>query len=100
MKPSEILKKGLELLGPNGEHWWNGVDQSKEDDQCMATSIFYVGDAHEREIATMTMRKLFGSTTPLAVWRWNDTPGRTFAEVKAKFLQAIKLAEAEEQKAQ
>jgi len=95
MKASEILKAGLERLGPNGEHWAGGGQKNNDIYcECMTTVLNNVG---EDELEALDVFKRIFSTDRLApIWAWNDNPKRKFPEVKAKFLEAIALAENQE----
>ena len=87
MKTSDVLKAGLARLGVDGDNWSIAGD-------CMATAligyqegaIYYLGKSIGSDV----------SKTNSPIWYWNDTPGRTWSDVKAKYLEAIALAEADE----
>lgn len=81
---AEVLRKGLERLGPNGERWNQG-SYILGDKVCASEAI-----GGPESIAYPFLYKIIGETVSV----WNDTEGRTFAEVKAKFERAIALAEA------
>jgi hypothetical protein len=108
MKPSEILKKALELLGEDGENWCQDVGAVDRDglqvlvnDRSAVKFCGYgacqkVDDGLPSLEAAYYLRKV---VTPMGLYAdWQDKPNRTFPEVKAKFLLAIELAEAEENK--
>lgn len=101
MTTAEVLRKALELLGPNGEHWCQGR-YFDGDKACMqgATRVAAQELSQRTEaflhIAKCTERLMEVLPTcegnPIA--RWNDAPERTWPEVKAAFEKAIALAEA------
>lgn len=103
MKPSEYLRKGLAKLGPNGEHWIQGdfaqdasgnlVFSGSRTAHCFcsmgAVQAVNPNCIHEERFLRIAVGG--GSVTD-----YNDTPETTFEDVKAKFLEAIALAEKEE----
>ena len=122
MKPSEILKAGLELFGPSGEHWTQNeyakdANGSRTDRTALATCFCGFGAIRMAAFSSILIpyglksRDEFNRAQYLLnrvvddggaghdwFWiNWQDTAGRTFAEVRAKFLEAIALAEREEQ---
>lgn len=114
LKQSEILKAALVLFGPNGQNWTQG-EMARDDngvktfDKHKATYFCSLG-----AVSMVSTRKLVpsgssDSSFSLAMdtlnetlkgkgpmWLWQDELGRTFHEVKAKFLEAIKAAEKNE----
>jgi hypothetical protein len=94
VKPSEILKAGLELLGPEGKHWAGFRNSNSAGYECTTTCIARVARGWNDECDVLdVLYKMFNTTTLGTIWRWNDAPERTFPEIKAKFLEAIALAE-------
>jgi hypothetical protein len=101
MKTSEVLRAALEKLGPNGENWakgtflrtrWFGLRQPSH---CaigamIAVHKFWWPAADTFRAALCEMG--FHGTPAM----FNDAPERTFSDVKAAFLKAISLAEADE----
>ena len=97
MKASEILRIGLESLGPNGHNWIGGPDDIGLGVNCMSTALLKAGPSDNLDAANWFLADAIGVDHLYEpIYKWNDTPGRTFAEVKAKYLEAIALAEASE----
>lgn len=122
MKPSQILKNALELLGPNGEHWAKGWYYKTKDGEdvevvdinentCFCafgamrqvlhrlhnkSSLFDNPDLDQYRAAGIY---LSNQISGISFAPWQDEPGRTFGEVKEKILAAIVDAERDEQKA-
>lgn len=97
MKDSEVLRRALELMGPEGENW-----------QQLGLGVKYHFEKHCMMIAINRAQPeeggvLFGSALPFAhklgfssyteATTWNDAPGRTFAEVRELFEKQIAFAE-------
>ena len=91
MKPSEILEKAKSLL--TEETWGQGSERRAQGKMCAAEAIhsFLVTDQWSAETAYKRLRDQCDGSIP----DWNDTPGRTLAEVHAAFDKAIELAKAE-----
>jgi hypothetical protein len=119
VKPSEILKQGLELLETKG--WTQGTyardryglsAYRPEQAACYcgigAIRVAAFGTVSQNDLSPqipsyLKARRLLDVVTPYDIpidrWvSWQDKPERTFPEVKAKFLQAIALAEGVESK--
>lgn len=120
MKPSEILKTGLELLETKG--WTQGTYardryglSAYRPEQ--ATCFCGIGAIRIAAFGTVSLeegtkwefqyhgaKRLLDSVTfnpalPTQCWAaWQDKSERTFPEVKSKFLEAIALAEQAESK--
>jgi len=104
-KPSQLLRQALILLGPNGEHWgkrsfrrvnkrWFGLVRNTV--YCAAGAIKEVNTDNETAATIyLAMATSSGYVHESLIYHFNDQDGRTFAEVKAKFEEAIKLAEAD-----
>jgi hypothetical protein len=97
MNASEVLRKALELLGPNGENWCqHGYHFG--DSHCMQGAVHLVtSDQRTRNKCWSAMVKVlppFESGNPIA--RWNDDSAREWPDVEAAFRKAITLAEQEE----
>ena len=92
MTTAEVLRKALELLGPNGTHWGRG-------EQCFGGKLcagMAIDRANRGQYRVATLYKMLipvldSQGTPIG---WNDAPERTWPEVKAAFEKAIELAEA------
>lgn len=109
LKPSDILRQGLEKLR-DGAGWTQGVfARNAKGDSCEHGSVLAVcfcgvgairavtndvQDANYWVARTSLSNSLY--EYDLAWTTWQDAPERTFPEVKARFLQAIALAEAKE----
>jgi hypothetical protein len=107
MKPSEILRVGLERFGAGGERWSGYKSNPEHQHYCTATSVSDVDNGTSEFAALDFLCVAIGldsrasSSEPCGlkdIWGWNDKPERTFPEVKAKFLRAIALAEQAESK--
>jgi hypothetical protein len=107
MNPSEILIAGLDLLGPEGQHWTQGAYQSFNSDGICFCSLgairqaafgrtYFISSIEYQQYrdAKKTLESL---TTYGAVADWQDDRSRTFPEVKEVFLIAIKMAQEAEQ---
>lgn len=113
MKPSEILRRGLELLETRG--WTQGVYARDATGQCVdtleeATCACGIGALRLAEFKTVNVIGLrakdvfrnyetaitYLDTTINGFIYWQDKRTRTFPEVKDKFLEAIALAEKDE----
>lgn len=98
MTLKEQLRAALDLLGPNGEHWCQGqYARDAEGDEASPFSIFArkwcsIG-ALQRVGAPSNAYQYFNLPGGEVMWTFNDTPGRTFPEVKALFERAIAAAE-------
>jgi len=86
------LKAALDLFGPNGEHWVNRYPMpcsKPHTEHCIVTAI-HVGcgtGVYGRALAAVE------AIEPAPV-RYNDAEGRTFAEIRSLFLEAIRRVEA------
>lgn len=117
LKPSEILRAGLNLLETKG---WTQHAYAKDKN---GDAVFTVKEAscfcgigsiraaafqtidvsikHSLDInyakTRILLSQVVNTPTSHGGWVvWQDEPNRTFAEVKAKFLEAIQLAEQQE----
>jgi hypothetical protein len=91
----EVLQRAKERVAAG---WWNGALHDGDEVKCAAQAIYH---QHDVEIAipcrllaqAVTGRQLHEYTNALeTVITWNDTPGRTQAEVLDAFDAAIRLA--------
>lgn len=93
---ADILRAAKALID-TPEKWRQGWEDYG-DRLCMVTAVTHVlNGAHVPDPVWQCLgkaiRKGGGSVGPL--WRWNDAPERTHAEVMEAFDKAIALAEAE-----
>jgi len=86
MKTSELLREGFDTLLVKG--WGQGVGRSAP---CARDVIILSSEAQGYIRRAIGVDSRHGS-----IPRWNDAPDRTFDEVCKAFLDAIKLAEADE----
>lgn len=118
MKPSEILRAGLNLLETRG---WTQHDYAKDKNGNMAFNVEHAASfcglgamrvsafgelyvpsvdvAHPYSKARTLLNRTISPTLRISWTTWQDKPNRTFAEVELKFLEAIQLAEQQEQAA-
>lgn len=87
-----VLKRALELLGPNGENW---VRRCGDCDTtfCTLNALGVAGADHIHypdHPAARALASAHGDFSRIAPW--NDDPDRTFADVKALYEKAIALA--------
>jgi hypothetical protein len=98
---AEVLRKALELLGPRGENWrqglWNIYAHGSDKKHCAWYAIAQVihGDFPVPYGESEEWARLLGLPDSGRLFAWNDAPERTFAEVKALFEKAISKAEAQ-----
>ena len=96
---AEVLRKALELLGPNGEHWckeryFNGNKMCMQGATRRA-SLYADDSGFTSALCTNALLKAVPDCEGNPIARWNDAPERTWPEVKAAFEKAIGLAEAD-----
>jgi hypothetical protein len=107
MKTSEILIAGLELLGPEGEHWTQGAYKSLNSfgvcycgvgcvQQAAFGNVYTASDPRNKASKYWDARKIIGQVQHEYI-SWQDDRSRTFPEVKEVFLIAIKMAQEAEQ---
>lgn len=92
---ADVLRRALELLGPNGEMWIQGNFLGVDAECCALGAIWKAAFRSDPEglMEESGRRYLRKALNVINVADWNDAPGRTFAEVKAAFEKAITLAE-------
>lgn len=110
------LYAGLNRLGPNGERWaqgsanrWKtGPDGEPVVTHCMIGALWAAGSlatgktvgdiprdlASERAWTTLCKAVVAVAGEGVPIPSYNDATGRTFPEIRAIFLEAIRLAEA------
>ncbi len=94
LKASDILKKALDKFGPNGEHWGQHAYQhghGRTATYCALGAIWKASRDSDKGAAEFLSRVIRGGVTA-----WNDRQGRKFADVRAKFKEAIAVARANE----
>lgn len=109
---SAILRRAAELIAEPGA-WWHGPGTGKH---CASTAVTRAvacagadklalvpagaGNAEwcraQRELAAQTGERFATYEPLLAIYRWNDAPGRTHAEVLAALYAAAERCEREE----
>jgi hypothetical protein len=96
-----LLACGLARLGPNGEHWTQG-QMHADGAHCaigsLADGYSYFNasrGSHLWDAGLCLNEAVRALTVYSSMIGYNDTPGRTFPEIRAVFLKAIQLAEAE-----
>lgn len=82
-----VLDEALRLLGPNGEHWYQGGARCG-DRMCVATALSEA--IRDDDLAYNTYARLHFSLMPYgdSIPTWNDDPYTTFADVRQKLEQA------------
>ncbi len=89
----DILVKASEERLPNKDHWWQdgGHRGTRGSTNCILLAIFRAAgsDVEHSQPAEDFLCEVGGFSCSRAAMRWNDAPGRTFAEVKALQLRAI-----------
>lgn len=91
----EALEKALAAFGPNGENWAQG-DKALTQPYCcvtLALSRIRTQDYEQVAKAQDVLWATMGLKTRLQAEKWNDTPERTWPEVKAAYEKAIFLAQ-------
>jgi hypothetical protein len=85
---AECLRAAREII-KTPERWWNGIGHEAVGRDCAWTALL--------RVKAPTMAHSIFSTVigDPSIQSWNDTPGRTHAEVLAAFDKAIQLAEAQ-----
>jgi hypothetical protein len=92
-RASVVLRRALELLGPNGERWIQGRLGDKSACCSVGAIWFSANDVGSEAGARRHLAKVVRAED---IAKWNDAHSRTFPEVKAAFEKAIVLAEQEE----
>lgn len=93
---TEALERALDNLGPNGENWVQGsIDAFMYPKCCIATALARaanpVGNIELKGTHVLALELLRISAGCGMIVFWNDTPGRTFAEVKEVYLRKLDL---------
>lgn len=88
MKDSEVLRKALELMGPEGENWGRQVRFVPVHKLCPFLALESI-----QQMSTGYWARALGFDVSLNLFTWNDTPGRTFTDVKELFEKQIAFAE-------
>lgn len=84
----EILQRALEFFGPNGENWVQGHPDINTQ-ACALIGISRVSDNEgDKDQAKQCLRDVIGGS----IVEWNDARGRTWADVKTAYEQAIEAA--------
>lgn len=105
MTLSECLREVLELLGPNGENWVQGILYTPTPwgkRYCLLGAVDEIGWRYkprygvESQPATEMINVLRDATGAKWLAAWNDRQGRTFDHVRAAVERAIALAEERE----
>lgn len=96
MKDSEVLRKALELMGPEGENWQQlGTATSVYHKHCMMIAINRVQEHNDKKMfcSALPFVAALGFSSYNEATNFNDAPGRTFAQVKELFEKQIAFAE-------
>lgn len=101
--PSDVLRIARAKID-TPDKWWGGAGMSlgQEKNHCARTAISSEEKCLETRPEVQRALELFcqvlgtDPNRPGQVYRWNDAPERTHAEVLAAFDRAIALAEQEE----
>ena len=91
---ADILDKAADLIEPEGA--WSGF--VCDGPNCAATAIDDVAQTYRASRpALVYFAKFLGSSNILGgIWKWNDAPERTQAEVVAKLREAASKARGEQ----
>lgn len=92
----QVLRKARELLGPSGENWAQGKYGVPYGPRCVTGACVAAAVAdriggNASFLALHYLKLVTGDRG--AIERWNDAPGRVFADIDAAFKRAIELAE-------
>lgn len=100
-KPSELLRRALELLGPNGERWTKGrykvvpgaEEEYPDGAYCSSGAIEEINTINQDKAKQYLREAIWASIyTTDGIINFNDAKIRKFPEVKATFEAAIALA--------
>ena len=84
------LRRALALFGPDGKNWIPYGYRWPQGWFCMVGALEEVmGLTYQETIKTPAYRALCEAAGVCVIARYNDTPGRTFAEVRSVFERAI-----------
>lgn len=91
---ADVLDKAADLIEPEGA-WLGGTCTAGC--YCAWSAILAVtgkkgSDADATVPGVLLFAKLVGASNSHGIWRWNDAPERTQAEVVAKLREAAQLA--------
>lgn len=107
MNNRELVRAVLEKLGPNGERWKKGIGWFNPASEVTDTApdapdaCFCVGNAANLVLGTaqksllgafesyVRIARILGFPSEHALFQWNDTPERTWEDVKARLEAAL-----------
>lgn len=105
-KPSVLLRNALTLFGPNGEHWITGKSKqtkriwwtlwfASQTSYCSMGAIAEVNTKNEFAAKCYLDAALEAKKLRYSIWNYNDHIAHSFEDIKARFEEAIALAEAD-----
>lgn len=110
LKPSEVISKAIEILGPNGENWFKGMYTDCHGKYCVLGALGKARGYDDGNLgiphflsfnggsdAYSKAKRLVEAQLPMSgVVLFNDKPDVTFPQVKVAMCRALKAALEEE----